>query len=672
MMMMQEQGQQCEQSPNEAQHEIESLHPAWRHAVDKYTGRVKFYRKEGSKDDAQTENPTLYALPTPWELRGNVGLFEDETGRMVVDEWFYYNPRTKETRRGPRPGKGKGMGRGRGRVEWGGPSGGVTPDMLVPLGGETPRKGKGHGHGHERGHAGYPPPRPLAGPTPSSGPDSGRKFLASSHFGTPIPLRNSPTAFSIESGTSVLRRRAIGDSPSVLQSQYDILGTIDPGSSAGAPLLPDRARGAKAGEAIGGMNSGVFVVKSRQNSRLFVRKDLSAGSEFLARYMRREVRLTRDLMHCGLVAYVDAAVEGGDERDGGDVWLLLRPENSPPPSTSSFFFSSSPSPAKGRKEPGADKLSSFLNGANPLRATVIMEYCDLGSLGDLTRRLATVRRNAGEERVPEGFVWHAFVALADALAFLRTGRSLGATKSLRKESGMGMGRDGAWKALVHGDVKPDNVFLRSRSGGAAEGTMGEREVKYPYVVLADWGLARSEEGADVEDRVETAGGKNVWALSGSWVFHGPELAFDPYPPANAAQLQAGPHTTKSDVWALAACIFCLCERDNMAHIARSVPRTKQKNMPPPKEFLQGRAAKLQSLDLNDGKEVYSEILQMCIRYAGHPLPEERPGAEELLGELREGSKAWRRGMKEMGVNGGGGARGGDKQVLVKLLPVRVL
>lgn len=165
-----------------------------------------------------------------------------------------------------------------------------------------------------------------------------------------------------------------------------------------------------------------------------------------------------------------------------------------------------------------------------------MEYCDRGSLRDLILAYKTRKKAHQPDYIPESFIWHAFVGLADALGFLATGRShVSLSPSLASSSSSSSPPNGhassSWMPIVHRDIKPDNIFLRSRD------TQGS--TKPLYVVLSDFGLAQYEQ----RDAAVVGAPQS---LVGSPEYHAPELAFDPFPRDDAeAQLQVRSGITRT-------------------------------------------------------------------------------------------------------------------------------
>ena len=104
---------------------------------------------------------------------------------------------------------------------------------------------------------------------------------------------------------------------------------------------------------------------------------------------------------------------------------------------------------------------------SPTRCQIYTEYCDQGDLYKLVGRYMEARR-----LIPESFIWHIFLQLSEALAYIHYGyhHKIGTTIQHHK---------GSWPEIIHADMKPDNVFLRSSrwKGG------------YPDIVLGDFGSA---------------------------------------------------------------------------------------------------------------------------------------------------------------------------------------
>ncbi|MCJ1300552.1 hypothetical protein MMC08_003349 [Hypocenomyce scalaris] len=159
-------------------------------------------------------------------------------------------------------------------------------------------------------------------------------------------------------------------------------------------------------------------------------------------------------------------------------------------------------------------IDAFLdeNQSNP-RASLYMEYCELGTLDDVLERYFHMNR-----RVPEGAVWSIFKQLTNALGYCQYGIQ-DATR----------GREGphpGWVGVVHRDLKPNNVFLSSRSNGP-----------FPRVVLGDFGCAIRDDDNSFE----------------GLEYHNIDLYWDP--PETPA---FGYYT---DIWGLGAVIQAVCRLD---------------------------------------------------------------------------------------------------------------
>lgn len=105
-----------------------------------------------------------------------------------------------------------------------------------------------------------------------------------------------------------------------------------------------------------------------------------------------------------------------------------------------------------------------------------VEFCDRGSLDDIMKNYIKHVDEKPTPQIPEAFMWHVFYAMVDALYYLETGNSI-------SERDAGRPKDQSWVPLLHRDIKPDNIFFRSRSG-----LQGGNEKRYYYAILSDFGL----------------------------------------------------------------------------------------------------------------------------------------------------------------------------------------
>ena len=134
---------------------------------------------------------------------------------------------------------------------------------------------------------------------------------------------------------------------------------------------------------------------------------------------------------------------------------------------------------------------------------IFLEYCDAGDLDRLMAKYEDKGLN-----IPESFIWHVFIGLAEALALIH--HNFGDRAVMSED----------WQPVIHRDIKPANIFLKWSSQS------------YPDIKLGDWGLAAVTSDFDFIDEP-----------IGTYQWQGPEL------PA---------HSVKGDVWSLGAVIHACC------------------------------------------------------------------------------------------------------------------
>lgn len=103
-------------------------------------------------------------------------------------------------------------------------------------------------------------------------------------------------------------------------------------------------------------------------------------------------------------------------------------------------------------------------------------YLELCSGGDLLDQLRCFRDQSTRSgpTAPVVFTLHVLTSLAHALAYLHHG--------LRWKEGTNYTESKPWEAIIHGDIKPDNVFLRHSPRAQVKGL--------PDIVLGDFGMAQ--------------------------------------------------------------------------------------------------------------------------------------------------------------------------------------
>lgn len=136
-------------------------------------------------------------------------------------------------------------------------------------------------------------------------------------------------------------------------------------------------------------------------------------------------------------------------------------------------------------------------------------YYTFYPVGDLSSLIAAYSDR--KALIPETFLWHCFIQLAEALAFIHYGCSEKQNPNVSV----------TWTSIIHGDIKPENVFLGLPNQGCHY-----LEGFYPSLVLGDFGSASLRP----TDRV------------GTYMWQPPET----------------PRTSmEADVWALGAVVYAL-------------------------------------------------------------------------------------------------------------------
>lgn len=181
----------------------------------------------------------------------------------------------------------------------------------------------------------------------------------------------------------------------------------------------------------GAFNAGVFVVKRLQDGRICAEKRVRPR-EIMNGAAAYEISVLRNVNHEHVTEYID-----------------------------SFIDMTSETP----------------------RASIYMEYCDLGSLAGF---LQQCRRPPAEWAV-----WELFVQLTNAVAYCH----YGIHNAVLRPDGP---RDAPWVAILHRDIKPANVFLRTGH-------------HFPQVVLGDFGQSVVQQNDVNWEQRQNMGFDQNWA-----------------------------------------------------------------------------------------------------------------------------------------------------------------
>lgn len=172
------------------------------------------------------------------------------------------------------------------------------------------------------------------------------------------------------------------------------------------------------GGRIGGQNLGTYLMESEENGLLCVKKLLSRSNSAQETGADREIKALRKL---------------GNHRH---------------PNVNTFIVA----------------LNSSREGT-PV-TELIVKYCDMGDLHHVIEKFETVGRS-----LPEPFIWHVFMCMAKALVLCHTGAN----------DYVGRRPQDDFEYIIHGDIKPNNIFFTSRPGAL-----------YPEAVLGDFGGAKTK------------------------------------------------------------------------------------------------------------------------------------------------------------------------------------
>ncbi|MCJ1224186.1 Serine/threonine-protein kinase Nek2 [Toensbergia leucococca] len=224
---------------------------------------------------------------------------------------------------------------------------------------------------------------------------------------------------------------------------------------------------------------------------------------------------------------------------------------------------------------------------------VFYEHCDAGDLFEVM-----VKFGKKKTYIPEAFIWHIFVQLAEALAYIHHGR-LG---SLRRSSRNNL----SWPVITHRDIKPENIFLKFPRGYDCN------DNPYPDVKLGDFGMAMVSPQDDYK----------AFDLCGTPEWQGPEVPFC---------------SPKGDVWSLGAIVYALAHgKPPISSMPRNWKNT-QKNL----DIWNCRAEARFPLPLTSE---YSNGLSRWILRVLHKDPVERMSSLDVVEEMAPFGRLERRKM----------------------------